>query len=437
MNSLALFDPLEAIPKLNELRSQLFDKYYETRPSLPAVGYWTAHKLVAISCVPVNLGAAIGALALSGISACTIGVFKVAVFSLSLGNRRLDNVSTYIPQLFEHTITAVTQLALSVGGICWTPIDLVVEGFHLVRFVVVHVDEGVVNLLDLLNPLEGITKLNELRSQLFDKYYETRPSLPAIGYWVAHKIVAISCVPVNLGTAIGTLGLSGISACTIGVFKVAVFAFTLGNTRLDDLSTHIPQLFGHIVTAFSQFALSVGEVCWTPIDIVVEGFYLVRFVLLRFVAGVDDALIAEPEANFHLPLGLEELNQSCDSSRIKVDASDRPTRKVFSHYLHSAATIPLNTIAAVASLATAVFLSGLFIAKIVIHATTTLSIPFPTYAGRAFLISYESAKNAYIDVTNDLADIAVLAYRVSEAIGIEIALAKAMDVIRYIPVAMT
>lgn len=51
------------------------------------------------------------------------------------------------------------------------------------------------------------------------------------GYWMGHKAFTVILLPLNLIGIVAGLGGMVLSACTLGAFKIMVFAISLGNLK--------------------------------------------------------------------------------------------------------------------------------------------------------------------------------------------------------------
>lgn len=60
----------------------------------------------------------------------------------------------------------------------------------------------------------------------------SRSPLQQAAYWAGHKVCTVILIPLNLIGIAGGLGGMALSACTLGAFKVMVFAASLGNVKL-------------------------------------------------------------------------------------------------------------------------------------------------------------------------------------------------------------
>jgi hypothetical protein len=316
--------------------------------------------------------------------------------------------------------------------------------------------------------------LNEARSSVFNASHDNQgPSLEKFASWMTHKALTVISLPANLAA----VGLAGggmvVAAGTLGVFKVAVFAATLGHKKLD-IPTGFIWCAERGINAGAHFAINLGELIYDAGNAVYLGYRLIRWIghklnlddffkeifnklgqlfeyigreiiepTFRFVAtrlkkGVEKA--AEDEGDFKFsgetPALIRPLDNLTKKNRIDWQSNDRYWNTIFKHYFLSFANIPANGLTAMVAGGASIILSSAFVAKVVLYAATNINIPVPTYAGQAINATYASTRNIFADVGTDVCDGFVLIYKTSNAIGISRVVATALQVLLYIPEAI-
>ncbi len=319
--------------------------------------------------------------------------------------------------------------------------------------------------------LEGVPGLQDLNWARFNlwktshnwdaKEYEPEPSIPLkIGSWIGHKIVTVITLPVNVvSVGICATGMV-LSACTLGAFKVAVFAITLGKklTYPTGCLTFGKWMLHSIV----HIALNTGELVFDVLDPIYQVGRAVKWVAVKlhidhiikevfihiadffaFVAekiakGWRKAYEAEEAFRFDddTPIPIRKLNEITKDCRIDLNQEERPLGDILKHYVLSVFNIPLNATAALCSFVASLVLSSIYLVKVGVQATTDLNIAIPTGAGQAIATTFETTRNTFVDLGVDISDVFILMYKTSKALGIYKVMVTTIKVIRFIPEAL-
>lgn len=310
--------------------------------------------------------------------------------------------------------------------------------------------------------LPGIQQLNSYRVGLSNgSHSDDNSTVKKIGCWLQHKVITVICLPANLAGIGITAAAAALSACTLGAFKVAVFAGTAGNVKLH-FSTGCAYLLECAVHSSWHEVRNIGELVYDYADLNYQLYLGVKWVgralhldavvkavaqlferLFEFIAGRFDKGFAKAKAseiairsNHTTPWPLYYLNDLTKACRIDWSSSCRPAGMIAKHYALSILNIPLNaTGAAVSFIASAVFTS-FFIGKAVLYALTNINLPVPSFCGPSILYTFEMARNAVLDIGTDAADSFVLIYKATHIIGLTKIVATALDVLKYIPEAV-
>jgi hypothetical protein len=319
-----------------------------------------------------------------------------------------------------------------------------------------------------------LEELNQARSELFDTSHKKKEQ-QAVKFtsWLGHKALTVVSLPANLaGVGLGAAGMA-VTASTLGVLKVAIYAMSLGNVK-PSFPTGFIWSAERGINAGAHFAMNLGEVIYDAGNTVYLGYRFIRWVgeklhierfiaeifrklgelfeyigeqllapALRFVArrlekGFEKAV--EREGNFKFsgatPSLICPLDDLTKKNRIDWNEENRPLSKIFHHYVLSAFNIPVNAVTAACAGGASVILSSAFTAKVILYATTNINIPLPTFAGQALDATFATTRNAVVDAGTDVADSFVLLYKASSALGITRVVATALQVLRYIPEAI-
>lgn len=272
----------------------------------------------------------------------------------------------------------------------------------------------------------GLEELNMGRVNLFDASHGDGSAMHNLGCWLGHKVITLVDLPANvIGVGVGIAGMI-VTASTVGVIKVAFFAVTLGNKL--PFPTGFQWCWDRTVDAGYHFARNIGELLYDVANLIY------RFVE-RIIIGFEKGIEGEPQkiGSFSFSQPLEALT---NENRIDLSMSDRSFTAIGKHYLYSVANIPVNAvIALVSAVCTAVLLTAFF-GKSLFYSATNLQIPFPTYVFEAIYMTGISINSVILDIATNVADVAVLIYKISEVLHLTHVLATARDVVFYIPEAM-
>ena len=89
--------------------------------------------------------------------------------------------------------------------------------------------------------------------------------------WIGHKVLTVVCVPANLlAIGIGSLGM-GLTACTLGAAKVAIFAITLGTFR-PEFSIGFLWLGTRTISSGIELLSNGGELIFDACDLAYQGY---------------------------------------------------------------------------------------------------------------------------------------------------------------------
>lgn len=306
--------------------------------------------------------------------------------------------------------------------------------------------------------------INEWRQQKWEAAYAGNDLADCVKAWVAHKGGCLLSWKVNTISIVG--GGSGfvLCACTLGALKVVVFALSLGNWKPEFSSGCVASLTlaGHGATGFfgaaSEVIYDVGYLAYQislgiryvakqlrltgALKALVKKIihclsHIVSFLIGRIIKGFEIAAKHEPKLSIDskLPCPLHQVNEAAEQYRIDTN-KERTFGTIASHYVVSIPNILCSGIAATVGVVASAVLGTLFMVKAVLGATTNISIPIPTYAGHVSTFTLGTGYNAIADVANDIADIFVTMFKISEAIGVAKAVVTVGRVIAYIPEAV-
>lgn len=306
----------------------------------------------------------------------------------------------------------------------------------------------------------GVSRINNARTTLFSKSHniKLRPSdrdaskTTQIACWLGHKAVSLISLPAN-GVAIG-LGLAGMTAtaCTLGAFKVFTYAVTLGNIK-PKFSIGFLWLGERTFTSFSNIFKNVEELGYDTARLAYNGYRGVKSVLTALklnylipyikqaiefigkridkgidVAGKDEESLPTPQELFR-ELNKATIARSCFKG-------EQPISRWFEHKALSMINIPVNV--AVATLSGVACLAGAvaFTAKVTLYAATNIHISTPTGAGYTGWHFANASYNTLRNSAEVVADLAVIVYRIADALHITQAVVAVKNVIEYIPKAI-
>lgn len=306
-----------------------------------------------------------------------------------------------------------------------------------------------------------VSNINLARESLHSaSHTDSNSFTQRITSWMGHKVLTVISVPANILTAGFCAAAFTASACTLGAFKIFVFACTLGHIKLS-FSTGCYWLAKETISAISAIFRNSIELLYDTAKII-EGVYdSVRwvgrklgldglfnaifkqigeffvFIGKRVFLGVVASADREPVVTWgKVPAPLNLVNDPTKQCRIDFSSDSRSFGNIFKHSALSVINIPLNTVAAVCSGIATVALSTLFVSKTIVFAATNLDIPIPTYAAKAFNILSVTTTNILADVGTDVADIFVSVFKISDAIGLNRAIVTVLKVVKFIPEAI-
>lgn len=339
-------------------------------------------------------------------------------------------------------------------------------------------------MIDLKFGFPGIQQLNDFRvNNLFVNSHDPQNG-PALqfGYWMAHKAVSVISFPANVaGMGLGLAGMV-VPGCFLGLVKVAVFAATLGNYK-PTFSTGFIRCSQAAITCFLQIFVNAGELGYDALNALYNGYRVIRWIgeklhlnfiieeifiqtarLIKYIwnnmivplwndvidptikfidkrvqEGLKNAVECEKNyytLNLETPSFIRPLDDRTKATRIDRHAEDRSYSNIFSHYAYSLINIPVNLVTAAGMASLTAITACNFGAKVIIYAATNIDIPVPTYAGKTLEKTIACSINVIWDSYVDIADSFVLTYKVSDALGILVAMAKIRDVILFIPEAI-
>lgn len=327
------------------------------------------------------------------------------------------------------------------------------------------------DVLSLLQQLEEVVmvklvgfpvlgNMNSFRTNLFQKSHNNfqrydspyqAPMASRVGCWFLHKAVSVISLPANAVAA--GVGLAGMTAtgCTLGAFKVAVYALSLGNIKLT-FPIGFLWLGQRTISSMCNVLSTIGELGFDALDLGYQGYRGVRYVLTalkmdhlmkyvnqalefagtRIMKGIDKSVSDEQALDVaDLPAVLKDLQQATEKRSCFNENQDGAM--FVEHKLLSIVNISLQSTVAVASgVACGVALVA-SAAKAALYAATNIHVGIPTgvsYMGR---ISLLSGINAAQNCTELVADAAISLYRVADALHVVKAIVAARDVITFIP----
>lgn len=313
-------------------------------------------------------------------------------------------------------------------------------------------------------PIAGC--ISECRKRLFNashnitSYDKPRTQTPFIyraSCWVGHKAVSVICLPLN--ATLTNLGLAAIAttSCTLGAFKVALFAASLGNIQ-PNFSIGFLWLAERSFTAALDIVTNATELASDAIDIGYESYKGAKWVLTALHIDVlVEALVKKLNSALtfiskRLEAGIriaadDELNQPSYSPDILYPLSqavrarscfsgNQSMRRWIEHKALSIVHIPAQTALAATSGFLTLCLTTAFCAKAALYALTTIHIATPTALFQIGTISLYSAEKLVENIGDNTVDVAVLVYNVADTIGVVKAIATLQDLLLYIPKAI-
>lgn len=324
----------------------------------------------------------------------------------------------------------------------------------------------------MLDQYPGIGILNENRRFAFQRYNQIHMSSDQvsaysrekmIGDWIQHKVYSIITLPANLlGTIVGLTGVV-IGACTIGVFKVAVFAITLGNIR-PPISTGVTWFSSKSVTSLSEVfttslelitdSISFVQYCTRKVrEIAIKlGIYTIYLKIrdavirvfehigIRIVNGIKHVIQIEEAYQFpKYDLPFVTFINSIREKFVSMNYGEYNNRSFKDIFLHSAISvisIPANLIAASCSILALAASSIACFAKALFCIVTNLRISIPTFVGFSLEVCAICTKDLLANIETLMMDIPILLYKISKVTGIYQVAVKISQVFIYIPTAI-
>lgn len=250
-------------------------------------------------------------------------------------------------------------------------------------------------------------RLNKERSRYSEISLQNNDELlKELGYWFAHKGFSVLSMPVNLSAAaLGTLIALG-SACTLGVAKIAYFAFTGAHSRNKlNIETRSRQMLVGAGVSLFHVVKNGGELLASPF-----------FILNRLWKGLENSADQEPEFPDQESFLVKWIEEPTKQTRI-VYGEERSVKKVFRHYFHSMVNIPTHALNVVASGVATVALGSFFVLKSVLYAATKVNVPLATRFHWTLGSSAVSLGHIIEDITTAVEDVFVLLYHTADFIN--------------------
>lgn len=290
---------------------------------------------------------------------------------------------------------------------------------------------------------------------------QTEAPLRRVSCWLGHKAVTVVSLPVNaLAALAGTAG-AVLSAATLGATKVAVFAATAGNFKLE-LPTGCSFLLERSIHAAGEAAFSVLEasydlldtlslsrtaVWWSAKKLKLEPYAKAALESIDRIYGEFTQAVTEgferssqTEGKFSFsletPYPLSALNDLTSLTRIDFDAPDRPWKQIFCHYFISIAAVPANTVAAIAASVAAVALVSFFALKVAWNSFGNHNLALPSRFADAVNLSFSGLANASLDCGTDTVDSFIVLYKTAATLRVLNVVTEVWNVIAYIPEAL-
>lgn len=281
---------------------------------------------------------------------------------------------------------------------------------------------------------------NTILETCFNK--SRNPSYSALqqtAYWMGHKVFTVVLLPINLLGIAGGLGGMALSTCTLGAFKVMVFAISLGNVKLE-FNT------GFLHTAFfaadaTMYTFSNLSQLLSDVKRLIEGIFhlllwmgrqlhitdsmeaivsacrrICSFLLLRCKIGFEKA----GQHDLPLPEQITSwiFNLETHTAKYRQFWQDRPVRTIVQHTLASCLNIPINTIVLLSFTACTLCCGGFLLANGVFASVTDRTIPIPTTAQGCASVSWYATAGLIQDIFQNFSDATLLTYKVMKMVGI-------------------
>jgi hypothetical protein len=300
-----------------------------------------------------------------------------------------------------------------------------------------------------------VTPLNKWRASCFEAEHDrTKPFTDRATNWFAHKALSVVSLPANtLAAGIGCAGMLA-SACTLGAFKVLVFAGSLGHIK-PEFSTGFIWCAERTYTSLANAVITVGELLYDVANLGYQAYLQVKWVFLalkldriaqlvkealifvgnRIEAGIEISLKDEEpymDKDFQLPAPIHALNEATERRSCFTD-TNQPLSNWFAHKLLSVVNIPLN--AAIAVTSTALCIAGIVAtcAKSLLYAATNIHVGIPTGVAYTGIMAAHSYTNVFRNTAEVGVDMAVMVYRIADLLRITRVIATIADVIAYVP----
>lgn len=299
-----------------------------------------------------------------------------------------------------------------------------------------------------------VSNIAAFRSALFrDEHNHERTLQQRGGAWFGHKFISAVSIPANGAAFVaGCAGLA-LTSCTLGAFKVAVFAATLGNVEMK-FSTGFIWTAERTFSALLDTLQNIGELLYDTFDLTCHAFRGVRWVLTainigclthlilkavtfvckRIEAGVSVTIKDEmslPNASLQAFSPLYALNQAVIARSSLYE--NQSLMRIAEHKALTLLNIPAHAV--VATLSCVLSAAGVVAAaaKGIIYATTNQHIPFATGFIYTATLSVEASYNIARNIVDLGADAAVLLYKAANVLPIQKAVVTALQVVAFIP----
>lgn len=326
-----------------------------------------------------------------------------------------------------------------------------------------------------MNRISGfpiIQQCNIERNKYFNYSHDNQgPSFEKFSYWCGHKVLTFPSIPLNVaGVTIACVGMI-VTACTIAPFKVLIYAATgqrpqfstgfvwFGERGVHSVAHLVANTYELSYDSCNALYLGYRLIRWIGRKLNLEQFFneifrriqkvfdfmldkialpLIRFSTKRLEKGFIKTLVREGDFTFNgkTPKPYRPLDNLAKKNRIDWKSNDRPWNKIFKHYFYSVPNVPLNASVAAASGIASVITCTAFTAKVILYATTSIDIPVPTFVFQSVHTCGVSVRNVYGDLVTGAIDPFIMVYKVSNAIGLNRVVKKAIEILFYIPEAL-
>jgi hypothetical protein len=307
-----------------------------------------------------------------------------------------------------------------------------------------------------------LDQLNKTRTEIFQERCDSSCLSEKTTAWIAHKAYTVVCMPTNILAAGFGLAAMAVTASTLGVLKIALFAASLGNIK-PEFPIGFIWIGERAVSSVFNTTFNVYEIGYDLVDGLYQGYsfscsvakklgmdHLIKkvfhslgeffsFIFKRVEKGIIKAEKSEQKLNgdFGDTLDLiKPLEDLTSETRIDSDFSNRTFSKILQHSLLSLINIPVNLLVATTSSVAASFFSSVFIGKTLLYAAANIDLQIPTLAARCGSITAGSMANIAKDGLQDGADVFISIYKISKASGLIKVLGSMKDLLLYIPKAI-